>query len=86
LGNGLMLLFAKQISKFELSDSLLLKVCGVLAMLFALYLFERKFRSLKEFYLAQEKAELEIQASSESSPVEKSSDTVESAKGQFAKR
>ncbi len=67
LGNGLMLLFAKQISKYELSDSLMLKGCGVLAMLFALFIFERKFRSLKEFYLEEEKAERENLASAQDS-------------------
>ena len=57
LGNGLMLLFSKQLAKSGLGDNWLLRIGGVLAMLFALFLFERKFRRLKEFYVAQEKEE-----------------------------
>ena len=57
LGNGLMLLFSKQLAKSGLGDNWGLRIGGVLAMVFALFLFERKFRRLKEFYVAQEKEE-----------------------------
>jgi len=57
LGNGLMLMFSKQIAKSGLGDNWALRISGVMAMLFALFLFEKKFRSLKEFYVAQEKQE-----------------------------
>lgn len=57
LGNGLMLLFSKQLAKSGLGDNWLLRIGGVLSMVFALFLFERKFRRLKEFYVAQEKEE-----------------------------
>ena len=55
LGNGLMLLFSEQLSKLKITDNWTLRIGGVLAMMFALFLFERKFRSLKEHYVAQEK-------------------------------
>ena len=57
LGNGLMLMFSKQLAKSGLGDNWGLRIGGVLAMVFALFLFERKFRRLKEFYVAQEKEE-----------------------------
>ena len=62
LGNGIMLLFSKQLAKSQFADNWWFRIGGVLAMLFALFLFERKFRSLKEFYVAQEKEE-KLQAS-----------------------
>lgn len=62
LGNGLMLLFSKQLAKSGFGDNWVLRISGVVAMLFALFLFEKKFRSLKEFYVAQEKKEA-LQAS-----------------------
>ena len=57
LGNGLMLLFSKQISKLGFTDSWYMRVGGVLAMVFALFLFERKFRQLKEYYVEQDRLE-----------------------------
>ena len=62
LGNGLMLMFSKQLAKSKFADNWGFRIGGVLAMLFALFLFERKFRSLKELYVAQEKEEA-LQAS-----------------------
>ncbi len=57
LGNGLMLLFSKQLAKSGFGDNWAFRIGGVAAMLVALFLFEKKFRSLKEFYVAQEKEE-----------------------------
>ena len=62
MGNGLMLLFSKQLAKSGLGDNWAFRISGVIAMLFALFLCEKKFRSLKEFYVAQEKEEA-LQAS-----------------------
>lgn len=71
LGNGLMLLFAKQISNSGLKDNWTLRICGVLGMVFALFMFERKFRQLKEYYVEQDRLEQEQGlAASESSDVE----------------
>ncbi len=57
LGNGLMLMFSTQLANSKFADNWGFRIGGILAMLFALFLFERKFRSLKEFYLAQEAEE-----------------------------
>ncbi len=54
LGNGLMLLFSQQISQYMDGDSWLLRITGVVGMIVALFLFERKFRRLKNEYMAQE--------------------------------
>ncbi len=54
LGNGLMLVFSEQISKYVKGDSWTLRIVGVAAMIIALFLFERKFRRLKNEHLAQE--------------------------------
>lgn len=64
LGNGLMLLFSKQLSKYGLSDSWEMRIGGVLAMVFALFLFERKFRQLKEYYVEQDRLEVAAQKDS----------------------
>lgn len=54
LGNGIMLLGANFFNKYFSGDSLVLKVSGVLAIIIALFFFERKIKSLKEKYLAEE--------------------------------
>ena len=54
LGNGLMLLFSKQINKLEISDNWTLRISAVVAMIVALYFIERKFRQLKNEHYAQE--------------------------------
>lgn len=54
LGNGIMLLGANFFNKYFSGDSLVLKVGGVLAIIIALFLFERKIQSLKRAYLAEE--------------------------------
>lgn len=59
LGNGLMLVFAEQISKYVQEDNWWMKIAGVMAMVVAFFLFERKFRSLKNHYLAEEEAKRE---------------------------
>lgn len=52
LGNGLMLLFSKQIAKY--SDNWMLKLFGVILMIAVLFVVERKFQSIKAEYMAQE--------------------------------
>lgn len=52
LGNGLMLIFSKQIGKY--SDNWTLKLFGVILMILVLFVVERKFQSLKAEYMAQE--------------------------------
>lgn len=54
LGNGIMLLGANFFNKYFSGDSIGLKVGGVLAIVVALFLFERKIQSLKKKYLAEE--------------------------------
>lgn len=54
LGNGIMLLGANFFNKYFSGDSIGLKVGGVLAIVIALFLFERKIQSLKKKYLAEE--------------------------------
>lgn len=54
LGNGIMLLGANFFNKYFSGDSLGLKVGGVLAIVIALFFFERKIQSLKKKYLAEE--------------------------------
>ena len=54
LGNGIMLLGANFFNKYFSGDSIALKVGGVLAIVIALFLFERKIQSLKKKYLAEE--------------------------------
>ncbi|MEM7782614.1 MAG: small multi-drug export protein [Planctomycetota bacterium] len=69
LGNGLMLAFSEQLSKFN--DSWQLRIIGVLAMLAALFIFERNIRRLKEQYEAAEQEVQKAMASTtESSEVE----------------
>lgn len=68
LGNGLMLVFAKQVSRYMKNDSLWLRIGGVVAMLVALYFFERKFRSLKNEYMAQEKLNDELASANDQVP------------------
>lgn len=57
LGNGIMLLGANFFNRYFSGDSIGLKVGGVLAIVIALFLFERKIKSLKEKYLAEEAAQ-----------------------------
>ena len=58
LGNGVMLLFAETLNKYLQGDSLTLRIVGVAAMVVALFLFERKIKSLKQQYLDEEAARL----------------------------
>ena len=51
LGNGLMLIFSKQIGKY--SDNWTLKLFGVILMIVVLFVVERKFQSMKAEYMAQ---------------------------------
>ena len=64
LGNGLMLVFSEQISKYVKNDSWTLRITGVAAMIIALYLFERKFRRIKNEHLAQEELNRKLWAAS----------------------
>ena len=64
LGNGLMLLFSEQISKYVKNDSWTLRITGVAAMIIALFLFERKFRRIKNEHLAQEELNRKLLAAS----------------------
>lgn len=64
LGNGLMLLFSEQISKYVKNDSWTLRITGVAAMIIALFLFERKFRRIKNEHLAQEELNRKLWAAS----------------------
>lgn len=57
LGNGIMLLFADWINAIFPSDNIYMKIIGVLAMIFALFLFERRIKSLKAKYMEQNNAE-----------------------------
>lgn len=69
LGNGLMLLFSEQISKYVQNDSWTLRLTGVAAMVIALFLFERKFRRIKNEHYAQEELNRKLYASAaESKP------------------
>ena len=52
LGNGLMLIFSKQIGRY--SDNWTLKLFGVILMIVVLFVVERKFQSMKAEYMAQE--------------------------------
>lgn len=64
LGNGLMLLFSEQISKYVKNDSWTLRITGVAAMIIALFLFERKFRRIKNEHFAQEDLNRKLRAAS----------------------
>lgn len=64
LGNGLMLLFSSQISQYVSGDSWALRITGVVAMIVALFFFERKFRRLKNEYLAQEQLNEQLESAS----------------------
>lgn len=55
LGNGIMLVGAKFFNEYLSGDNVWLKLGGVMAIVVALFFFERKIRSLKRRYLAQEK-------------------------------
>lgn len=69
LGNGLMLVFSNQISQYMQGDSWWLRIGGVVAMIVALFFAERKFRSLKNEYLAQEQLNQKLeQADSDNEP------------------
>ena len=62
LGNGIMLMFSKQISQYAVADSWLLRIGGVVAMVVALFFVERQFRRLKNEYLAQEELNMKLAA------------------------
>lgn len=65
LGNGIMLLFADQIGNLFGQDSLGLRLAGVGGMAIALFLFERRIKTLKRRYL-EEQAEQNL--ASDNSP------------------
>ena len=67
LGNGVMLFGAKTIVKILPEDRLEIKVAGVLAIILALVVFERKIKSLKKKFLAEEAAEKALSNSGEDS-------------------
>ena len=67
LGNGVMLFGAKAIKRVLPGDSLGLKIGGVIAIILALFFFERKIKSLKEKFLAEEAAEQAMSKSNEGS-------------------
>lgn len=79
LGNGLMLLFSNQISEYVKGDSWGLRIVGVVAMIVALFLFERKFRRLKNEYMAQERLNQQLETSKPSES-ENASEQVPSSK------
>ncbi|MFK7768847.1 MAG: small multi-drug export protein [Mariniblastus sp.] len=62
LGNGLMLIFAKQISHYIDGDSWWLRIGGVAVMIIALFVIEHKFRGLKNEYLAQEQLNQKLES------------------------
>ncbi len=67
LGNGVMLFGAKAIKKVLPGDSLGLKIAGVVAIIMALFVFERKIKSLKAKFLAEEAAQNSLSKSNEGS-------------------
>ena len=66
LGNGLMLLFSKQIAKY--SDNWMLKLFGVILMIAVLFIVERKFQSIKAEYMAQEELNEKLDRTEDRSP------------------
>ena len=54
LGNGIMLVGARFFNEYLSGDNVWLKLGGVMAIVAALFFFERKIRSLKRVYLAEE--------------------------------
>ena len=54
LGNGVMLIGARFFNEYLSGDNIWLKLGGVMAIVFALFFFERKIRGLKRKYLAEE--------------------------------
>ena len=56
MGNGVMLFGAKIIKRVLPTDRLDLKIAGVVAIVLALFFFERKIKSLKQKFLAEEAA------------------------------
>lgn len=80
LGNGLMLVFSEQISKYVKHDSWTLRITGVGAMIIVLFLFERKFRRIKNEHLAQEELNRKLwAASAESSSANGATEQASSA-------
>ena len=63
LGNGLMLIFSKQIAKY--SDNWMLKLFGVILMIVVLFVVERKFQRMKAEYMAQEELNEKLEQRSE---------------------
>ena len=55
IGNGIMLVFSEQVGQYLPGDSLVSRIVGVVAMLIALFFFERYIRGLKAQYEAAEK-------------------------------
>jgi hypothetical protein len=69
LGNGIMLLFSKQIAKYIDNESWTLRLLGVVLMIVVLFVVERKFQSIKAEYMAQEElnGKLDLRAADPSS-------------------
>jgi uncharacterized membrane protein len=69
LGNGIMLLFSKQIAKYIDNESWTLRLLGVVLMIVVLFVVERKFQSIKAEYMAQEElnGKLDLRAADSSS-------------------
>ena len=65
LGNGIMLFGAKAIKQVLPEDRLEIKIAGVVAIILALVLFERKIKSLKKQFLAEEAAQQSLSDSNE---------------------
>ena len=60
LGNGIMLVFAKQVNKvMPEQDSLWMKIAGVVLMIVILFFFERYIKGLKQSYVDMESAQAE---------------------------
>jgi len=78
LGNGVMLLFSQQISQYIDGDNWWLRIIGVAGMIIALFLFERKFRSLKNEYMAQERLNQQLESSEPSNSESTAKDNVSS--------
>ena len=65
LGNGVMLFGAKIIKRILPEDRVEIKIAGVIAIVLALVFFERKIKSLKKKFLAEEAAEQALSNSDE---------------------
>ena len=67
LGNAVMLFGAKVVTRVLPEDRWEVKVAGVVAIVLALFFFERKIKSLKQKFLAEEAAEKALARTGEGS-------------------